>query len=78
MFSTVGNIFHSKKDSATYYHKRTYFSVQCTGYSCHILFKLEFSQHVSEKKTRKKSHFSRIDLVGVELFDANELTDGPK
>jgi len=48
IFSTnfVRNISHSMKNADRYYLKRTQVSMLSTPYSCHIVIKLEFSQHI--------------------------------
>jgi hypothetical protein len=58
IFSTtfVWNISHSKKNSASYYHKCTQVFMWSTRYSCQILTKLEFSRLVFEKYSNIKFH----------------------
>jgi hypothetical protein len=57
-FSTnfVGNISHTKKNSARYHHKCTYVFTQSTHYSCQILMKLEFSPQIFEKPSNIEFH----------------------
>jgi len=55
IFSTTSacNIFHSKKNSARYYRKRTI----GTRYTCQILMKLEFSRQIVEKTLKYRILF---------------------
>jgi len=50
------NISHSKKNWATYFHKRKYFFVWSTRYSCHTLMKFELSPHTFKKYSNIKSN----------------------
>jgi hypothetical protein len=45
-----------------------------TGYSCHLLTKLKFSQQI--KKNTQTSNFMKIRPVATKLFHADEQTDG--
>ena len=56
IFSTtsVRNISHSKKYSASYYHKCTQVFMQSTRYSCQTLIKLEISRQILEKPSNIK------------------------
>jgi hypothetical protein len=58
IFSTnfVGNISHSEKNSARYFHKRENVFMSSTRYSCQILTKLEFSRYIFERSPNIKFH----------------------
>ena len=56
LYKSVWNIFHSTKNSASYYH--TYISVfmWSSRYSCQSLMKLEFSRQIFEIFSNTKFH----------------------
>jgi hypothetical protein len=58
IFSThfIENIFHSKKNSARYFHKRKNVFMQSTRFSCQILTTLGFSRQIFEKRLNIKFH----------------------
>ena len=71
-FSTtfIWNIFHFKKNWVRYCHKCDDVFMYSARYSCRILMKLEFSRHISEKKSsninfhQNASSGSRVILSG--------------
>ena len=55
----VYNIFHSKNNSATHYHKCTQIFMQSARYPCSILIKFKYSRQILEKSVNIK-HFVKI------------------
>ena len=55
-------------------NKCTFILVWSTRYSCHVLKQLEFSREILEENTLIKI-FTKIRLVGAELFHAGEQMD---
>jgi hypothetical protein len=51
LYSLCLNISHSKKSSATYYHKCTYIFMRSICHTCQILIKHQFSKKKKKKKT---------------------------
>jgi hypothetical protein len=70
IFSTIFlNVFHSKNNSARYYHKCEKSSLSVPRYSCHILIKLEiinrfFDEGSNIKFNQKSSSESRVVPYG--------------
>jgi len=73
--SFVRNISHSKKNSASVYHKCTKDFTYSTRYFCHILMGLEFSQ-IFETFWNMKLH--KNPCSGSRVFHANGQTDVTK
>jgi hypothetical protein len=72
IFSTtfIPNISHSKKNSVSYNHKCVLVFMQSTHYSCQILIKLEFSQHVfKEHSNINENLFSGSRVVPYGWMD---------
>ena len=70
----VWNNPHSNKNSARYYHKRSWVFMQSICYSCRISKNWNFLHRFS--KNPQIWNFTKIYPVGAELFHANRWIEG--